>query len=660
MGFRRVGRLTAGFAAVVVAAALLPGASHAAAPRPGMTGEYPLYNEVYGVATHNSYWLNRSDKADFYASGTQEILSDQLLHEHVRALELDIHSEGAPAGRWKVYRTSDSEDFTCRYLDDCLQMLRNFQYAVPRHEAINVMIELKNVVPRTGATFPWIPTNANFDGTHSIEQLDDTLRAAFGAALYTPADFLSRCPQGSTIVACMASAGWPTIDQLRGKFVVNLIGNWSTAAADWVQYATHDVQHRVAFPIQSVFEVDPVCTKDWLNPARTGTAPIGTRVYGLDDAGTATDLYCIRDISDFNASPPIDPAAREAAFQASAFWQLEDVGPDGTAKAAKLLAHHGLVRAADSYDYRPGCDAYSWQCQENRIDAGYQFVQTDYPWHVIGNTAAAQRLRRRDGTAVGEPGARVYVHTGPSPAYWPYVYDTAPATSQRWWETTVSTTRNGNTWGKQTDAGIFVKDILKTCPAPDVKDQSSCTDYARSAQDGGNGSLRIASADDSSWIQIGRQKRNNEGGPGFNQESVEIYLRVAKHNVVVKDIRLNASRYGTCRDTKDPNSDDVSWTCIGNMIALSVDNRGTGATVHAYSAGRLSTTGAPDWQEIAAEDFDAPLPRQGISAFGDVLFAGLRRTDALHPDSSLRDVALSDLPGRGIPAGATVTDLSQP
>src|SRR5204863_7800144 len=70
--------------------------------RAGAGELYPRYNEVYGTATHNSYWLNRSDRADFFASGTQEILSDQFLHEHIRAIELDIHSEGAPAGRWKV------------------------------------------------------------------------------------------------------------------------------------------------------------------------------------------------------------------------------------------------------------------------------------------------------------------------------------------------------------------------------------------------------------------------------------------------------------------------------------------------------------------------------------------------------------------------------
>jgi hypothetical protein len=638
--------------AVVLASVLIIAVPPPAGARAGTTSQYPKYNEVYGVATHNSYWLNRSDKADFFASGTQELLSDQLLHEHIRAIELDIHSEGAPAGRWKVYHTSDSEDFTCRYLDDCLQLLRNFQYAVPRHEVVNVMIELKNVVPYTGASFPGIPTNANFNDSHTIEQLDSTLRQALGTALYTPGDFLSRCAPGTTMISCQASAGWPTIDQLRGRFIVNLLGNWSTAGADWVQYATHDLPNRAAFPMQSVFEVDPTCTASWLNPARSGVAPIGFRANGLDP-----DPFCIRDISDFDPSPPIDAAARQAAFQASAFWQLEDIGSNGTAKAAAFLAHSGVVRGADSYDHHPGCDAFSWQCQENRINAGYQFVQTDYPWHVVGTADASQRLRSRDGTAIHEPGARLYIHTGPSPAYWPFVFDTVPATSQRWWETTVSSTRNGDTWGKVTSAGVIVQDVLKTCPAAGLDKQDSCTNYARAAQDGGDGSLRAASADDSSWIQIGRQK-TTAPGPSFYQESVALYIRVARHGQVVRSDQLLAPRYGTCRDASDPNSDGVSWTCIGSMIAFSIDNHGSGCTVHVYSAGRLTAAGVPDWHEIAAENFDTPLTRQGLSGVGDVLFAGPRRGNTLWPDASLREITLGDLPGRGIPAGATVTDLS--
>src|SRR6266571_2031442 len=60
--------------------------------------------------------------------------------------------------------------------------------------------------------------------------------------LYTPADFLARCPGASTMVECAQTAGWPTIGELRGKFIVNVIGNWSTTAYDWVVYATSEIE----------------------------------------------------------------------------------------------------------------------------------------------------------------------------------------------------------------------------------------------------------------------------------------------------------------------------------------------------------------------------------------------------------------------------------
>ncbi|MBB5421744.1 Ca2+-dependent phosphoinositide-specific phospholipase C [Paraburkholderia atlantica] len=189
------------------------------AKAPSARPAFPRYNQVYGVATHNSYWVNRSDQVDYHASGTQELLSDQLLHEHIRAIELDVHSEGAPAHEWKVYHTSDSEDFTCRYLSDCLEYLRNFHYAVPNHEAINVVVELKNVVSQSGTYTLTIPTNYNFDSNHTQNDFDTLIRNKLGGALYTPADFLAKCPAGTTLRDCAKmhpNDAWPTVDQLRG------------------------------------------------------------------------------------------------------------------------------------------------------------------------------------------------------------------------------------------------------------------------------------------------------------------------------------------------------------------------------------------------------------------------------------------------------------
>src|SRR5579862_8619420 len=205
---------------------------------------YPPYDAVYGSATHNSYWVNRDDGIETEASGTEERILDQLLHEHVRAIELDLHFAAGRPGVWSVYHTDEESNSVCSPLDACLEQLRLFHYLVPRHEVVNVILELKEV---------W--THA-FRADHTIAQLDGELARALGGALYTPADFLARCPEGATLRACARDHGWPDTDELRGRFIVNVLGNWNYNANDWIDYATKDggVRARAAFPMRSILD----------------------------------------------------------------------------------------------------------------------------------------------------------------------------------------------------------------------------------------------------------------------------------------------------------------------------------------------------------------------------------------------------------------------
>src|SRR6187549_2814324 len=60
--------------------------------------KYPTFDKAFRSATHNSYWVNFI--ADAAGSGTQQRLLDQLLHEHVRAFELDLHFEAGHPGEF--------------------------------------------------------------------------------------------------------------------------------------------------------------------------------------------------------------------------------------------------------------------------------------------------------------------------------------------------------------------------------------------------------------------------------------------------------------------------------------------------------------------------------------------------------------------------------
>ncbi len=54
----------------------------------------PHFDEVFQKGTHNAYWVNNNKTPDDPgAAGTQMRLWDQLVHEHVRSFELDLHRD---------------------------------------------------------------------------------------------------------------------------------------------------------------------------------------------------------------------------------------------------------------------------------------------------------------------------------------------------------------------------------------------------------------------------------------------------------------------------------------------------------------------------------------------------------------------------------------
>src|SRR5262249_36247503 len=144
----------------------------------------------------------------------------------------------------------------------------------------------------------------NFDVAHTMDQFDDTFRRYLGPWLYTPSDFLSRNPSAATLTDVAREAGWPTIVELRGRFIVNLLGNFSTAGSDWVNYATTDMHNRVAFPMQSVLVVN-------LPVVATPSIPRG--FFGISVDGTEVLIGYSSDNEHF-PGPHIDPVAHEMAF----------------------------------------------------------------------------------------------------------------------------------------------------------------------------------------------------------------------------------------------------------------------------------------------------------------------------------------------------------
>jgi hypothetical protein len=685
----------------------------------------PRYNEVWGTATHNSYWMNRTDQNDYEASGAQELLTDQLLHEHIRGIEIDIHTDGAPDGEWRVYHTSGSEDFTCSLLGDCLEYLRAFQYAVPDHEVLNVVLELKNTSNNLCGD-----TNPNFDdGTHRhrIEDLDSVLRAHLGDSLYTPADFLRRCPAADrgSLRRCMDGHGWPGIETLRGRIIVNLIGNYYGAGKDWAEYSGRAIAERVAFPMQSVLALRRLPTIDTVpdasDPLRRPCAAAAFSVdLGYVDPGMGDRFACIGSISTYCTSvsplsgfPTTPPSVglRRAAFANSVFWQFEPVKDPLALQVADLFIRHGgVVRGADSWEWNDTDTTRETTCtggddphdgtQSDRLAHGFQFLQTDYPWHVIYDggppgtllpTDPSRRLKRfsaRPGSGATngpppagapiEPGSKIYLHLAAKSGSVAAARPVAGA-SGAWLETTVSTTRRGTTWS-----------AVKAFPA--TPGECPLTFRRRAAEDTAAG-LFVSSGEET--LRIARTKHSScdykDNWPML-QEGVVVSARYsgpARHPTVVR----TGGRFGPCRrEATDTGSHD-NCAEVGGLLAIRVSKGGR--EVSAYSTSTIASGGKPRWVRVTSLRLRRPATVIGLEAAvappeaaggpdeaaaackahrgfpayagADALFAGTRFSGKLDDDSQpvdLHPITLRELPIHRTDPGdlpadrAAIVDLS--
>ena len=354
---------------------------------PSPPGDSPRYDEVWQIATHNSYWVDRGAPGDALASGTQERLVDQVLVDHVRALEIDIHKDPQRPHAFTVHHTTPGNSL-CSTLDGCLAELRAIHQALPLHEAITVVLELKEI------------TEPNFDDEHTIEDLDRVLSDELGVLLYRPGDLLARCEArggcAETLGTCAAARGWPPIDELRGRFVVALLGNWDAiggqATRDWASYALRGpARDRSAFPMASSWK------REWasLPPA---------------------------------IQPLVTQEELDAALSQSAMLQVEDVADP---RLPGFLGRGGVVRIDG---------AFTPADQSARSDLGAQLLQTDFPWTQADDHGPSQPLRALgpgiDPSVLREPGTRAaLLPAGERERVFAYLED---HTGSARWETAVA------------------------------------------------------------------------------------------------------------------------------------------------------------------------------------------------------------------------------
>ncbi len=182
-------------------------------------------HQIQVIATHNSYHamppadLHERVKQAYPNAATWEYDHaplDEQLNRGIRSFELDIHHT---AQGYEVFHVQDFDAAsTCRDFEGCLNVMRTWSKAHPRHVPIITLIELKKEeIPQAGTrTFPF--------EADDLDALDAHLLTVFSRnELITPDDVRGTYP---TLAEAVRAGNWPTLAQARGKcmFVLHTRG----------------------------------------------------------------------------------------------------------------------------------------------------------------------------------------------------------------------------------------------------------------------------------------------------------------------------------------------------------------------------------------------------------------------------------------------------
>lgn len=178
------------------------------------------YNQVSFKAAHNS---NDRDE-----TLTQQLGWDaaQPWQAGCRGLELDV-SQSESGNRWSVGH-DDGYSSSAPALSQYLGELREWAERTPGHDVVTLYLDLKKVQP--GGAF--------------AGGLEEYLSAYLIRPLYQPADLMG--DQASVRDGALVH-GWPTLGELRGKFIIVLSGDDEAKQL----YAADDPRNRLCFSDKS-------------------------------------------------------------------------------------------------------------------------------------------------------------------------------------------------------------------------------------------------------------------------------------------------------------------------------------------------------------------------------------------------------------------------
>jgi hypothetical protein len=170
-----------------------------------MSYEDLRYNEVRQKSSHNAFQR-------------YEGIYDQVIYWRIRSLEVDLH-RGKPfrdalKNDWYIYHAPYVDpDTTVDLFSGFLQICRGIQLAMPEHEVITVFVDMKDKFHVTSSA------------SQSAAAMDELIIGYLGVNnVYRPRDLLARKPGAWSLQDAVNARGWPTLEELRGKFLFVLTG----------------------------------------------------------------------------------------------------------------------------------------------------------------------------------------------------------------------------------------------------------------------------------------------------------------------------------------------------------------------------------------------------------------------------------------------------
>lgn len=310
-------------------------------------------DNVQVLGTHNSYHVQPKEPLFSALRGfdpalaagfeyTHSPLDVQFTSEEIRQIELDVFADpqgglydqrhllpllGLPADSgiaaleepgFKVLHVQEVDfESTCWTFVECLEQVRSWSDANPRHLPIAILVELKDgAIPD--------PLNVGFVQPHPIgpaelDALDDEIRSVFDdSRLITPDDVRGA---HATLEEAVLAGGWPTLGEARGK-VMFLMDNGGRYRTDYL--AGHpSLTGRALFTSSSPGQPDAAFVKR--------NDPTGANLAQIQDLVRQGYVVRTRADADTVHARTGDTTMRDAAIASGAQWVSTDYPVPGRA-----------------------------------------------------------------------------------------------------------------------------------------------------------------------------------------------------------------------------------------------------------------------------------------------------------------------------------------